>query len=40
LFLGDPPDRIVAESRRGKSDLYVALTRATQQLGTVTLTAS
>ncbi|MCW6010548.1 ATP-binding domain-containing protein, partial [Micromonospora sp. CPCC 205371] len=34
------PDRIVAESRRGKSDLYVALTRATQRLGTVRLTAS
>ncbi|MEJ3750025.1 AAA family ATPase [Actinomycetes bacterium KLBMP 9797] len=31
------PDRIVAESARGHSDLYVALTRATQRLGTVTL---
>ncbi|MFG3580067.1 HelD family protein [Micromonospora chersina] len=27
------PDRIVAESPRGHSDLYVALTRATQRLG-------
>jgi DNA helicase IV len=27
------PDGIVAESRRGASDLYVALTRATQRLG-------
>jgi hypothetical protein len=27
------PDRIVAESPRGTSDLYVALTRATQRLG-------
>ncbi|WP_460917107.1 HelD family protein [Plantactinospora veratri] len=27
------PDRIVAESARGRSDLYVALTRATQRLG-------
>jgi superfamily I DNA/RNA helicase len=27
------PDRIVAESPRGQSDLYVALTRATQRLG-------
>ncbi|MEV6802044.1 AAA family ATPase [Micromonospora rifamycinica] len=27
------PDRIVAESPRGRSDLYVALTRATQRLG-------
>ncbi|MFD2768198.1 HelD family protein [Micromonospora eburnea] len=29
------PDRIVAESPRGHSDLYVALTRATQRLGIV-----
>ncbi|MEU4383245.1 HelD family protein [Micromonospora echinofusca] len=29
------PDRIVAESPRGRSDLYVALTRATQRLGIV-----
>ncbi|MDI5941482.1 ATP-binding domain-containing protein, partial [Micromonospora sp. DH15] len=27
------PDGIVAESPRGHSDLYVALTRATQRLG-------
>jgi DNA helicase IV len=27
------PDRIAAESTRGYSDLYVALTRATQRLG-------
>ncbi|WFE49494.1 ATP-binding domain-containing protein [Micromonospora sp. WMMD1155] len=27
------PDRMVAESPRGRSDLYVALTRATQRLG-------
>ncbi|MFI6760083.1 HelD family protein [Micromonospora sp. NPDC050417] len=27
------PERIVAESPRGRSDLYVALTRATQRLG-------
>ena len=27
------PDGIVAESPRGRSDLYVALTRATQRLG-------
>jgi DNA helicase IV len=27
------PDRIVAESPRGRSDLYVALTRATRRLG-------
>ncbi|MFD0787060.1 ATP-binding domain-containing protein, partial [Micromonospora azadirachtae] len=27
------PDLIVAESPRGRSDLYVALTRATQRLG-------
>ncbi|MFY1668339.1 HelD family protein [Plantactinospora sp. WMMB334] len=27
------PDRIVAESPRGRNDLYVALTRATQRLG-------
>jgi DNA helicase IV len=31
------PDRIVAESPRGRSDLYVALTRATQRLGIVTV---
>ena len=29
------PDGIVAQSRRGLSDLYVALTRATQRLGVV-----
>ncbi|MDT0529278.1 AAA family ATPase [Micromonospora sp. DSM 115977] len=29
------PDRIVAESPRGRSDLYVALTRATQRLGII-----
>ncbi|MGO9294683.1 MAG: HelD family protein [Streptosporangiaceae bacterium] len=29
------PGEIIAESRRGLSDLYVALTRATQQLGVV-----
>ncbi|MDO3700324.1 AAA family ATPase [Micromonospora sp. C28SCA-DRY-2] len=29
------PDRIVAESPRGRSDLYVALTRATQRLTTL-----
>jgi DNA helicase IV len=29
------PDRIVAESPRGLSDLYVALTRATQRLGII-----
>ncbi len=27
------PDRIVAESARGRNDLYVAITRATQRLG-------
>jgi len=27
------PERIVAESPRGRNDLYVALTRATQRLG-------
>jgi DNA helicase IV len=27
------PEQIVAESPRGHSDLYVALTRATQRLG-------
>ncbi|WP_341721185.1 AAA family ATPase [Micromonospora sp. FIMYZ51] len=32
------PDRIVAESPRGPSDLYVALTRATQRLTTLTPT--
>ncbi|MFV2104336.1 HelD family protein [Micromonospora sp. LOL_024] len=32
------PDRIVAESPRGRSDLYVALTRATQHLTTLTPT--
>jgi superfamily I DNA/RNA helicase len=31
VLLVDPTD-IVAESRRGRSDLYVALTRATQRL--------
>ncbi|PZG08565.1 helicase [Micromonospora craterilacus] len=30
------PNRIVAESPRGRSDLYVALTRATQRLTTLT----
>ncbi|MFI7518053.1 HelD family protein [Micromonospora globbae] len=34
------PDRIVAESPRGRSDLYVALTRATQRLGVLRPTAS
>ncbi len=29
------PDRIIAESPRGPSDLYVALTRATQRLTTL-----
>jgi superfamily I DNA/RNA helicase len=29
------PDAILAESPRGASDLYVALTRATQRLGVV-----
>ena len=29
------PDRIVAESPRGRNDLYVAITRATQRLGVV-----
>jgi DNA helicase IV len=29
------PGQIVAESRRGRSDLYVALTRATQRLGVI-----
>jgi DNA helicase IV len=29
------PDRIVAESSRGRSDLYVAMTRPTQRLGIV-----
>jgi DNA helicase IV len=29
------PDRIVAGSPRGRSDLYVALTRATQRLGII-----
>jgi DNA helicase IV len=33
------PDRIVAESPRGQSDLYVALTRATQRLGVLRTTA-
>ncbi len=32
------PDRIVAESPRGRNDLYVALTRATQHLTTLTPT--
>ncbi|WP_206025352.1 HelD family protein [Micromonospora zingiberis] len=32
------PDHIVAESPRGRSDLYVALTRATQRLTTLTPT--
>ncbi|RUL91883.1 helicase [Verrucosispora sp. FIM060022] len=32
------PDQIVAESPRGRSDLYVALTRATQHLTTLTPT--
>ncbi|MGN9809894.1 HelD family protein [Micromonospora sp. BQ11] len=32
VLLADP-DRIVQESPRGRSDLYVALTRATQRLG-------
>jgi len=32
------PDRIVAESRRGRNDLYVALTRATQRLGVLRTT--
>jgi DNA helicase IV len=27
------PDAIVAQSPRGRNDLYVALTRATQRLG-------
>ncbi|WP_407942610.1 HelD family protein [Micromonospora globbae] len=34
------PDRIVAESPRGRSDLYVALTRATQRLGVLRPTTS
>ncbi|WP_406109086.1 HelD family protein [Micromonospora globbae] len=34
------PDRIVAESPRGRSDLYVALTRATQCLGVLRPTTS
>ena len=29
------PDRILRESPRGPSDLYVALTRATQRLGVI-----
>jgi DNA helicase IV len=29
------PDRIVAESKRGLGDLYVAITRATQRLGVI-----
>ncbi|MDG4780034.1 AAA family ATPase [Micromonospora sp. WMMD961] len=33
------PDRMVAESPRGRSDLYVALTRATQRLGILRPTA-
>ncbi|RKN38482.1 HelD family protein [Micromonospora endolithica] len=32
VLLADP-DQIVSESKRGKSDLYVALTRATKRLG-------
>lgn len=32
------PDRIMAESPRGRSDLYVALTRATQRLGVLRVT--
>ena len=34
VLIGDPAG-ILAESRRGLSDLYVALTRATQRLGVV-----
>ncbi|MEU8085287.1 ATP-binding domain-containing protein [Micromonospora sp. NPDC049101] len=34
------PDRMVAESPRGRSDLYVALTRATQRLGVLRPTAA
>jgi DNA helicase IV len=34
VLIGDPAG-ILAESRRGPSDLYVALTRATQRLGVV-----
>ncbi|MFK3980725.1 HelD family protein [Micromonospora sp. NPDC050397] len=34
------PDRIVAESPRGRSDLYVALTRATQRLGVLRATTA
>ncbi len=34
VLIGDPAG-ILAESPRGRSDLYVALTRATQQLGVV-----
>lgn len=34
VLIGDPAG-ILAESRRGPSDLYVALTRATQRLGIV-----
>jgi DNA helicase IV len=34
VLIGDP-DGILAESRRGLNDLYVALTRATQRLGVV-----
>jgi DNA helicase IV len=34
VLIGDPAG-ILAESRRGHSDLYVALTRATQRLGVV-----
>jgi DNA helicase IV len=34
------PDRIVADSPRGRNDLYVALTRSTQHLGVVTVSAA
>jgi DNA helicase IV len=34
------PDRIVADSPRGRNDLYVALTRSTQRLGVVTVSAA
>jgi DNA helicase IV len=34
VLIGDPAG-IVAESRHGLNDLYVALTRATQRLGVV-----
>jgi DNA helicase IV len=34
VLIGDPAG-ILAESPRGRSDLYVALTRATQRLGVV-----